>query len=247
MSTMMNTIRHGNERGHTKMSWLESRHSFSFDQYFDKQHMSFGPLRVINEDWVKAGAGFPTHPHRDMEIITYVIDGAIEHKDSLGTGSVIRPGEIQKMSAGSGILHSEFNPSKDQGLHLLQIWIVPAQKGLTPAYEQKSYTLREGEFTLLGGPNTAQTTGQDGEPEALVTIHQDVRLYAYKGERGTGSKFTSARESRFWLQIVKGNLLINGKSVKAGDGLALSDAAQVEIECLEQSELLLFEIGEALF
>lgn len=246
----MNTIRHGEERGHTKISWLESRHSFSFDQYFDKQHMSFGPLRVINEDWVKAGAGFPTHPHRDMEIITYVIDGAIEHKDSLGKGSVIRPGEIQKMSAGSGILHSEFNPSKDQGLHLLQIWIVPAQKGLTPNYEQKPYALTEGEFTLLGGPPAVSPQAGGESEQALVTIHQDVRLYAYKGEKGTKSKFRSARESRYWLQIVKGNLLVNGKSVKSGDGLALSDAAElaeINIECLENSELLLFEIGEALF
>lgn len=243
----MNTIRHGEERGHTKISWLESRHSFSFDQYFDKQHMSFGPLRVINEDWVKAGAGFPTHPHRDMEIITYVIDGAIEHKDSLGTGSVIRPGEIQKMSAGSGILHSEFNPSKDQGLHLLQIWIVPAQRGLTPNYEQKPYALTEGEFTLLGGPPAASPHLDKETEQALVTIHQDVRLYAYKGEKGTKSKFCSARESRYWLQIVKGNLLVNGKSVKAGDGLALSDVVEVDIQSLDASELLLFEIGEALF
>jgi quercetin 2,3-dioxygenase len=162
--------RPGEERGRTRISWLDSRHSFSFGEYYDPRHMGFGPLRVINEDWVAPGAGFPTHGHRDMEIVTYVIEGALEHKDSLGTGSIIRPGEVQRMSAGTGILHSEFNPSRTDPVHLLQIWILPSEQGVEPSYEQKPIPAegRTGRFATIAAPD-----GEGG-----VRIRQDARILA---------------------------------------------------------------------
>lgn len=228
----MLVLRPAAERGHSQLDWLDSQHTFSFDQYYDPKHMSFGPLRVINEDVIAGGGGFGTHPHRDMEIITYVIEGELQHKDSLGTGSIIRAGEIQKMSAGSGIRHSEFNASTDKPVHLLQIWIVPAEKNLKPAYEQEKFTLKEGEFTLLGSPNG----------DGLVSIHQNVKLYGSKIEPSAPTSFTPAEGAKLWIQIVKGKCEINGASLRAGDGAGLVNDNKLEIKADESSELLIFEI-----
>jgi redox-sensitive bicupin YhaK (pirin superfamily) len=219
------------ERGHTQLSWLDSRHSFSFDQYYDTKHMSFGPLRVINEDKIAPGGGFGTHPHRDMEIITYVVEGQLQHKDSLGNGSLISPGEIQKMSAGTGILHSEFNASEEKPVHLLQIWIVPDKRDLTPAYEQERFQLTPGEFKLLGGPGGG-----------LVTIHQNVNLYGLSAKADSTSVFTPRKGSKIWIQVVKGKGAANGTPLKSGDGLAVAEDSPIEIRVTEPLEILLFEI-----
>jgi redox-sensitive bicupin YhaK (pirin superfamily) len=229
----MLTVRASSERGRSQLDWLDSRHTFSFDQYYDPSHMSYGPLRVINEDYIAPGKGFGTHPHRDMEIITYVVEGQLRHQDSLGTGSVISAGEIQKMSAGSGIMHSEFNASKDKGVHLLQIWITPKERNLSPRYEQEAFSLLPGEWKLLGSP--------DGD--GLVSIHQDVRLYALRLDSGMKSQRTTRDSARVWLQIVKGACTVNGTVVNAGDGLALSSDSNLEIVATEPTELLAFEFS----
>jgi redox-sensitive bicupin YhaK (pirin superfamily) len=228
----MLTVRKANDRGRTQIDWLDSYHSFSFGDYFDPGNMGFGPLRVINEDVVAPGGGFGTHPHKDMEIITYVIDGALQHRDSLGTGSVIKPGEIQKMSAGSGILHSEFNASKEKPVHLLQIWIVPDKRSIEPKYEQEKFELKPGELTLLGS--------SDGN--APITIHQNVKLYALSAERGTTVTHTAAPKANVWLQVVKGQIKVNGKDLGAGDGAALTAPKQLELSTDDAAEVLLFEM-----
>jgi redox-sensitive bicupin YhaK (pirin superfamily) len=222
------------ERGRTRLSWLDSRHSFSFGEYYDPHHMGFGALRVINEDWVAPAAGFGTHGHRDMEIVTYVISGALEHKDSLGTGSIIRPGEVQRMSAGTGILHSEFNPSRTEPVHLLQIWILPAELGIEPGYEQKAIIAhsRDARFAVIAGP----------DKEAAVRIRQDARILAAEIPPGAAVAHDLAEGRRAWLQVARGSVELEGIPYLAGDGAAISGENRVELLGREKSELLLFDL-----
>lgn len=232
----MLTIRKAEERGHADHGWLDTNHTFSFANYYDPQYMGFRSLRVINEDRVLGGAGFPTHGHRDMEIITYVLDGALEHKDSLGTGSIIKPGDVQRMSAGTGIRHSEYNPSQTEPLHLLQIWILPNQERLTPSYEQKTFSQAEkqGKLRLVASPE-----GREGS----VTVHQDVNLYAAVLEKGDRISYTLQPNRHVWLQVAKGNAILNDYPLKAGDGVAISDTEQLEIGTDSQGEILLFDLA----
>jgi len=230
------SIRSAESRGHENHGWLDSFHSFSFAQYYDPKRMGFGPLRVINEDRVKPGAGFGTHGHSDMEIISYVLEGALEHKDSLGTGSVIRPGDVQRMSAGSGIRHSEFNHSKTEPVHFLQIWIIPENKGLKPGYEQRTFGLEEkrGKLRLIGSRN-----GRDGS----VTIHRDVDLYAsvLSSDQTVTHELSAGRGG--WLQVARGSVIFNDKSLKAGDGVAIDTPGGLRIEGTQEAEVLLFDIA----
>lgn len=231
----MVTVRRGRERGHTVLDWLDSYHTFSFDQYYDPEWVGFRSLRVLNEDRVAPGKGFGTHPHRDMEILTYVLEGALEHKDSLGTGSVIRPGELQRMSAGTGIAHSEFNSSKTELVHLLQIWIRPEKKGLAPGYEQKAFS-REG----MKGKLLRIAGRDDGD---IITVHQDVTLYATELAPGQAVRHALAPGRHAWVQVARGAVTVNGKPLAAGDAAALSDEAQVELAASAPSELLLFDLA----
>jgi redox-sensitive bicupin YhaK (pirin superfamily) len=218
----MITVRRSNERGHFDHGWLDTRHTFSFGDYRDPKHMGFRDLRVINEDVVQPGAGFPTHAHADMEIVTYVLSGALEHKDSMGTGSVIRPGEAQRMTAGTGVTHSEYNASRTEPVHLLQIWIIPDRRGLRPEYEQKAFPedQRLGRLRLIASP--------DGAAGSL-TPHQDVRIYDSLVELGAKVRH-DVHPGRFaWLQVTRGRVLMNGEHLSAGDGAAISDEATVEV------------------
>jgi quercetin 2,3-dioxygenase len=232
----MINIRPNNERGGGDYGWLNTRHTFSFDQYHDPRFMGFRSLRVINEDRVSPGEGFPTHPHRDMEIITYILEGALEHKDSLGTGSVIRPGDGQRMSAGRGIRHSERNPSPTEPAHLLQIWIMPDRAGHEPSYEQKAFPDEEklGNLRLIAGPD-----GKDGS----VTIHQDARLYVTLLSPGQEVAHVLAKGRYAWLQVAKGAVELNGKPLKQGDGAAVSDESKLVIQGVEDAEVLLFDLA----
>jgi redox-sensitive bicupin YhaK (pirin superfamily) len=229
-------IRKASERGHFNHGWLDTWHTFSFADYYDPRFMGFRHLRVINEDTVAPGEGFPTHPHRDMEILTYILDGALEHKDSMGTGSVIRPGEVQRMSAGTGVTHSEFNASDKKPVHLLQIWLLPEKNRLPPSYEQKAVPAA----TLNG--KLALIASREGGPGG-VAIHQDVKLYASK--LGVGKRVSHAIASRrhTWLQIVRGEIEANGQVLSAGDGAALSDEATLDLEARGPSEVLLFDLA----
>jgi redox-sensitive bicupin YhaK (pirin superfamily) len=233
----MITIRPAEERGVANMGWLDSRHTFSFGHYHDPQHMGFASLRVINEDRVEPGAGFATHGHRDMEIISYVLDGALEHKDSIGTGSVIRPGEVQRMSAGSGIRHSEYNHSNREPVHFLQIWIVPEQSGLEPGYEQKAFSEQErrGRLRLLGSRDA-----RDGS----VLIHQDVDLYGTLLDAGDEVSHEVAANRRIWVQVARGALQVNGERLNQGDGAAIADVDRVTLSASEASEVLLFDMAD---
>lgn len=232
---MQATLRKSEDRGTANFGWLDSKHSFSFGSYYDPQHMGFGPLRVINEDKVAPGGGFPTHPHGDMEIISYVLDGALQHRDSLGTGSVIRPGDVQRMTAGTGIRHSEFNASNTDPVHFLQIWIIPERRGLKPSYEQKTFGLSDkaGQLRLIGS--------RDGR-EGSVTIHQDVDLYSSVLDPGQSVVHTLAQGRIAWIQVARGAILLNGEVLRAGDGLALESAGEVRIEGRENTEVLLFDM-----
>jgi redox-sensitive bicupin YhaK (pirin superfamily) len=232
----MINIRPTEERGGGDYGWLNTRHTFSFNTYHDPKFMGFRSLRVINEDYVAPGQGFPTHPHRDMEIITYILEGAIEHKDSLGTGSVIRPGDGQRMSAGSGIRHSEANPSKTEGAHFLQIWILPGQQGIKPSYEQKAFPTEEkrGKLRLIASP-----TGIDGS----VTIHQDARLYVTLLAPGETVTHQMEPDRHAWIQIAKGSVELNGKALKQGDGAAISNEKQLTVKGTEDAEVLLFDLA----
>jgi redox-sensitive bicupin YhaK (pirin superfamily) len=229
-------IHKANDRGHSKISWLDSYHTFSFSHFYDPQRMGFRALRVINDDEIAAGAGFATHGHKDMEILTYVLSGAVEHKDSLGTGSVILPGEVQIMSAGTGILHSEFNPSQSEELHLLQIWIVPDTQGLAPRYEQKEFAAAEkrGKLRLVAA--------KDGR-EGAVTIHQDVNLYSAILEQGDVINYQVSANRYAWLQIAKGTVNFNGQELFAGDGVQISGAENLEISTNSNAEILLFDLA----
>jgi len=228
-------IRKADERGVANFDWLHSKHTFSFGGYYDPAHMGFGPLRVINEDRVVPGAGFPTHGHRDMEIISYVLDGALAHKDSIGTGSVIRPGDVQRMSAGKGISHSEYNHSASEPVHFLQIWIVPAQGGLAPGYEQRHFPAeaRTGRLQLIASPD-----GADGS----VTVHQDVRLYAtlLGADQGASLELKNGRIA--WVQVARGAVEVNGRRLGAGDGAALDGETAVVLDRAADAEVLLFDL-----
>lgn len=221
-------------RGTTKTGWLESKHTFSFGDFRDPNRMGFRSLRVINEDWVIPGAGFDTHPHSDMEIITYILKGELAHKDSLGTGSTIRPGEIQRMSAGTGIFHSEFNPSNDNGVHLLQIWLRPAQRGLEPSYEQKTIAPKPGEFTLIGGPQ--------GGADA-VTIHQDAKLLVAHLKDGEETAYAFEKERNGFLHVARGRITLNGETLKEGDGAEISATDKITVAATADSEVLLFDLA----
>ena len=231
----MINIRRSAERGGGDFGWLKTQHSFSFDTYHDPRFMGFRSLRVINEDWVQAGHGFPMHPHRDMEIITYVLDGALEHKDSMGNGSIIRPGDGQRMSAGTGVRHSEANSSKTDAAHLLQIWILPDRRGHEPGYEQKAFPEAEkrGKLRLIASPD-----GNDGS----VTIHQDARLYVSLLQPGQEVKHELGKGRYAWLQIAKGAVELNGHSLNQGDGAAISDEQGLTVKATEDAEVLLFDL-----
>jgi quercetin 2,3-dioxygenase len=229
-------VRPAAERGTENLGWLDSRHTFSFGHYYDAKHMGFGPLRVINEDRVRPGAGFETHGHRDMEIISCVLEGALEHKDSIGTGSVIQPGEIQVMSAGTGIRHSEFNHSQTEPVHFLQIWVLPDREGLPPRYDQKTFPPSEkrGHLRLVGSP--------DGRGGSLV-IHQDVEIYDALLSSGNAVRHELKVGRKSWVQVVRGSVEVNGKSADAGDGVALEGEASLTITSREDgSEILLFDL-----
>ena len=232
----MITLRPSYERGHTTVSWLESAHTFSFNNYIDPRHMGFRQLRVINDDWVKPGAGFGTHSHRDMEIITYVLQGALEHRDSTGNGSVIRPGDVQRMSAGTGISHSEYNHSSTASVHLLQIWILPERQGLAPGYEQRSFAPDElrGQWRLI-----AARDGRDG----AVVVHQDVDVLAVQLEPGQQVAYHLQPNRHAWVQMARGSVTLNGIGVKEGDGAAVSEIARLDIMAGDSSEVLLFDLA----
>ena len=231
----MVTVRPGNERGSSKFNWLDSRHSFSFGDYYDRQNMGFSDLRVINEDRVAPGAGFPTHSHRDMEIITYVLEGALAHKDSTGTSSVIRVGDVQRMSAGTGISHSEYNASQTDPVHFLQIWIIPDKTGLTPGYEQRSFDLQKnsGTWVLVAAPDA-----RDG----AVKLHQDATLSLAVLPEGDELIYSPKPGRRAWLQAVRGKVTLNGSALGAGDGAAISDERLLNFKALAHSEILLFDL-----
>jgi redox-sensitive bicupin YhaK (pirin superfamily) len=228
-------IRKADERGRSRLSWLESYHTFSFGQYYDPQHQGFRTLRVINEDRVQPGQGFGTHSHRDMEIISYVLDGALEHRDSLGNGSVIRPGDVQLMRAGTGVTHSEYNPSSEDLVHFLQIWIFPDEQGLAPAYEQRYFPVeaRRNGLRLIVSPD-----GRDGS----LRMHQDAELYATVLENGQSVTHELAEGRHAWVQVVRGRIRLNGLPLQDGDGAALSDERQVEITADSEAELLIFDL-----
>lgn len=232
----MITRRAAADRGHFDFGWLDTSHTFSFGEYYDHRHMGFRTLRVINEDRVQPGQGFGTHGHRDMEIITYVLEGALEHKDSMGNGSIIRPGDGQRMSAGTGVRHSEANASKTDAAHLLQVWILPDRRGHKPGYEQKSFpeTEKRGKFRLIASPD-----GKDGS----VTIHQDAKLYVCLVEPGQEVKHELGEGRYAWLQVAKGAVELNGKSLNQGDGGAVSDEQQLVVNGSEDAEVLLFDLA----
>ncbi len=232
----MITFRDRMARGTSRTGWLESRHTFSFAEYRDPQHMGFRSLRVINEDRVIPGAGFPTHGHRDMEIISCVLGGTLEHKDSLGNGTQIRPGEIQRMSAGTGIMHSEFNPSKTEPVHFLQIWIIPNRIGLPPSYEQREFPMekRRGRLQLVAAP--------DGR-EGAVTVHQDARLFAGSLQAGDKVAHAVERGRGIWIQVTRGIVALNGTELREGDGAAAEGETALELTADTDAEVLLFDLA----
>jgi redox-sensitive bicupin YhaK (pirin superfamily) len=229
-------VRRSDERGHTKLNWLDSRHTFSFGDYYDPQHMGFSHLRVINEDRVVPGAGFPTHSHRDMEIITYVLEGALAHKDSTGTSSVIRVGDAQQMSAGTGISHSEYNASQSEPVHFLQIWFVPNKTGLRPRYEQRAFPLDEhrNRWILIGSES-----GRDGS----VTVHQDVDVWAARFASGAQASFRLKPNRRAFAHVAHGAVTLNDTMLNAGDGMAISEENALEVKALEDAEILVFDLA----
>ena len=231
----MLTIRRSDERGHARIDWLESRHSFSFGDYVDPAFESFGPLRVINEDWIKGGAGFPPHPHRDMEIVTYILGGAIAHKDNSGGGGTIRPGEIQRMSAGSGIVHAEFNASATETCHLLQIWIMPSKRGIAPGYEQKTIDAAavQNHFARIAAPDPRENE---------VRLVQDAEIWAAKLDAGIEAIHPLAQGRKAWLQVAKGEVAVGDDVLKAGDAAAITDVSRIAVRSNAESEVLLFDL-----
>jgi redox-sensitive bicupin YhaK (pirin superfamily) len=235
---MMN-IRPASARGRANHGWLDSRHTFSFADYYDPKHMGFRALRVINEDRVDGGEGFPRHPHRDMEIVSYVLEGGLAHKDSMGTGSIIRPGDVQRMSAGTGVAHSEYNASKVEPVHFLQIWLIPSQRGIAPSYEQKTFTPEEknGRLRVVASPN-----GADGS----VTLHTDATLYAGLFGAGQSARLELLPGRHAWVHVARGQVRVNGAALTAGDGAAISEEAAVLVEGVEgdePSEVLVFDLA----
>lgn len=232
----MITIRKAEERGHFDFGWLDTYHSFSFGDYYDPKHEQFRALRVINEDFVAPGRGFPTHGHRDMEIVTYILQGALEHRDSMGTGSIIRRGDAQRMSAGTGVRHSEANPSADTPVHLLQIWILPAEQGTQPEYEEKKFSDDEkrNKLRLIVSPE-----GSDGS----VRIHQDAKIYASLLDDGQEVVHTLGNGRSAWLQVAAGSVTLNDVALKPGDGAAVSGESDLRITAQEASEVLLFDLA----
>jgi redox-sensitive bicupin YhaK (pirin superfamily) len=232
----MISVRRSEERGRTKIGWLDSRHTFSFGDYYDPGFESFGPLRVINEDWIAGGGGFPPHPHRDMEIVTYIVDGAISHKDSTGGGGTIRPGEIQRMSAGSGIVHAEFNASASEVCHLLQIWIMPSKNGIAPGYEQKKIepdTIAN-HFARIAGPEPAANE---------VRLVQDAEIWAARLDAENEAVHNLRPGRKAWLQVVKGEVSVGEEILNAGDAAALTDMTQIQVRSRALSEVLLFDLA----
>lgn len=232
----MLTIRRATERGHANHGWLDSHHTFSFADYYDPAHMGFRNLRVINEDRVQAGRGFGTHPHRNMEIISYVLHGALEHRDSMGNGSIIRPGDVQRMSAGTGVAHSEFNASKTDTVHFLQIWLLPSAMGTAPSYEQRAFTAEDksGRLRLVVSPD-----GRDGS----VTIHTDARLFAGLFDEGQSDRHELPPGRHAWVQVARGRARVNGQDLSAGDGASLADEPFVHVEGIEGSEVIVFDLA----
>lgn len=232
----MYRVRKAAERGHADYGWLETHHTFSFADYHDPQHIRFRNLRVMNEDVIAPGKGFGTHPHHDMEIVTYVLQGALEHRDSMGNGEVLRPGEFQRMSAGTGITHSEFNPSAVEPTHLYQVWLLPERRGLEPSYEQKKFANedRVNRFCLVASPN--------GEAGSL-TIHTRARIYLSTVEPGQMVQLTAEEERHFWLQVLRGAGKVSEYLLEAGDGIALSEEPRLEFLATNISEILVFELA----
>jgi redox-sensitive bicupin YhaK (pirin superfamily) len=232
----MLTIRPAEERGHADHGWLDSHHTFSFADYYHPEHMGFRALRVMNEDRVQGGQGFGTHPHREMEIISYVLEGGLRHRDSTGTGSVIRPGDVQRMSAGTGVTHSEFNASDREPVHFLQIWILPAKRGIAPSYEQKAFADEEkrGRLRLIASPD-----GREGS----VTIHADATVYAGLFDEGEKAELRIAPGRHAWIHVARGKVRVNGQELDAGDGAALSEEAAIRLEGINRGEALVFDLG----
>jgi hypothetical protein len=233
--TMM-TIRKAAERGHADHGWLDTRHTFSFADYHDPRHMGFRALRVINEDRVQPGQGFGTHGHQDMEILSYVLEGALQHQDSMGNGTVIRPDDVQRMSAGTGVRHSEFNASASETVHFLQIWLLPGRKGIQPGYEQKAFGRgeRDGRLVLIASPD-----GGAGS----VTVHTDARIHAGLFGAGQAAELAIPAGRHAWVQLARGRARINGQELQAGDGAALSEEAKVRVEGIAGAEVLVFDLA----
>ena len=229
-------LRQAAERGHTDLGWLQSYHSFSFGDYYDQRHMGFRSLRVINDDRIAPGRGFPTHPHRDMEIISYVLEGALQHKDSTGQGAIITPDDIQMMSAGRGITHSEYNPSREEANHFLQVWIQPAMRNAQPRYSDRRVTLdqKRGHWRRIAGPEDSR---------AAVAIRQDASIFATNLIAGETIDFTVEKNRHAWLQVARGSLEVNGTRLRAGDAVATSRATQLHVKATEPTDALLFELG----
>jgi redox-sensitive bicupin YhaK (pirin superfamily) len=236
LEQIMIVVRKAQDRGHANHGWLDSHHTFSFADYYDPREMGYGALRVINEDRVAPGKGFGTHPHRDMEIISYVLEGALAHKDSMGTGSVIRPGDVQRMSAGTGVLHSEFNPSPQDQVHFLQIWIEPNEHGIAPSYEQKSFSddQKQGRLRLIASPDAA---------EGSVKIHQDARVYAAVLNDGDAVSYALPQDRKAYVHVARGAVQLNGGALSAGDGAKVSGEQELRLSGGEGAEVLLFDLA----
>jgi hypothetical protein len=229
-------IRRAAERGHADHGWLDSHHTFSFADYYDPAHMGFRSLRVINDDRVAGGKGFGPHPHRDMEILSYVLEGGLAHKDSTGTGAVIRPGDVQRMSAGTGVVHSEVNASRDEVVHFLQIWLLPSQRGLPPGYEQKTFSAadKQGKLVLVASPD-----GQAGS----VTIHSDARVYAGVFGPGEHAELSLPVHRAAWVHVARGRIRINDQELSDGDGIAIEGETTVRVEGIDGGEVLAFDLA----
>lgn len=232
----MITLRKAEDRGHANHGWLDSYHTFSFANYYDPQHMGFRKLRVINEDWIAGGGGFAPHGHRNMEIITYVLNGALEHQDSMGNRSVIRAGDVQRMSAGTGVTHSEYNHSKTDAVHLLQIWVLPAENGIEPEYEQKLFSPEEksGQLRLI-----ASQDGRDGS----ITVHTDLNLYATVLSEGQSVTHEIKHDRHLWVQVARGSVVVNGEPLHQGDAVAIETVSTLEIVGKDDAEVLVFDLG----
>jgi quercetin 2,3-dioxygenase len=232
----MITIRKANERGHADHGWLDSHHTFSFADYQDPKHMGFRALRVINDDRVAPGQGFGAHPHRDMEIISYVLDGALAHKDSTGTDGVIRPGDVQRMSAGTGVVHSEFNASRTEPVHFLQIWLIPGQRGIAPGYEQKTFPAadKQGRLRLVASPD-----GRDGS----LVIHTDAQVHAGVLDKGESASMPIAAGRSVWIHVARGAVRVNDRDLTEGDGVALTSEAALRIDGVDRGEVIVFDLA----